>query len=210
MNKNSGPAKAPLSQKLLDKKLQRNLSAFEPDEPAADNWPFLVSSQRLSSVDMQTNAEAEVSKPALIFDADSITLTGKFTDELAAYRARKSWNDALATFFLLEKARDFEMKISFEDGEEAYVLRCAFHSACGRYAFWRLVNHQAPEVELKLYTSNMVSKRSARFLLGSLWNNQPPAPWVTSPDAALESCDREVQSTKSVILSLLRYFNKKS
>jgi hypothetical protein len=123
--------------------------------------------------------ELEQQKPGLVFDADNIALVGKFTDEISAYRARRSWIDVTKNYFLLESKRDFEMTIRYsEDG--LYVVSCAFHSACGRYAFWRLVNRQAPEAEAKLYTPNMLNTKSARFLLGSLWPSSDSGPWLYS------------------------------
>ena len=155
---------------------------------------------------VETNEEQ---KPALIFDADSISLAGTFTDELAAYRARRTWDEVLAKHFLLEKTKDYEMKVARDESDPfSYQLKCCFHSACGRYAFWRLVNHQAPDVEGKLLSTNMVSKKSARFLLGSLWNNNPSNAWIYNADAQIESATDEVRSTTSVLKSLLKYFNK--
>lgn len=126
--------------------------------------------------DLQTNLPEGT--PGLVFDADSITLLGKFTDELSVYRAKKTWAQVLANYFLLESGRDYEMNIMRPETQgQEYALRCVFGSACGRYAFWRLVNRQAPDAEAKLYTTNIVSKKSQRFLLGSIWNTGS-GPWV--------------------------------
>ncbi|HQH27859.1 MAG TPA: hypothetical protein PLP17_10730 [Oligoflexia bacterium] len=89
-------------------------------------------------------------KPGLVFDADGITLLGKYTDELAAHRAKKRWVDVLGSYFLLERDRDYDLWVNGSLDDRCFVLSCSFVSACGRYAFWRLVNRQAPEAEDKL------------------------------------------------------------
>ncbi len=86
----------------------------------------------------------------LIYDADSVTLIGKFSDELAAHRAKKRWTEVLKSHFLLDTERDFELIVSSSHENSLYAVVCTFVSACGRYAFWRLINRQAPEAELKL------------------------------------------------------------
>ncbi len=151
----------------------------------------------------QAAAESSESKAALVFDADTITLTGKFVDELSAYRARKEWHTALSSHFLLEKGRDFDSKVTVSTDGEVYTLKCSFSSACGRYAFWRLVNHQAPEVEEKLQSSDLVNKKTARFLLGSIWNNQ-----AQPLESRLQAVEDDVRETTSVITSLIRYFKQ--
>ena len=113
----------------------------------------------------------EPSKPGLVFDADTITLSGKFLDELSAYRARKRWKELFASYFLLENDRDFEMSVKPSQSGAHHLLVCSFCSACGRYAFWRMINKQAPDAEARLYAPNMINETSARFLLGSIWNN---------------------------------------
>jgi len=122
--------------------------------------------------------ETEPGKPGLIFDADSVTLIGKFTDEFSAHRAKKQWMEALAHHFLLEKNRDYQTEIGIIEATPHYYLRCTFESACGRYAFWRLVNHQAAEAEKKLLAPNLVNRKVGRFLLGSVWNVSSGTPWV--------------------------------
>ncbi|HMO18003.1 MAG TPA: hypothetical protein PKA63_11880 [Oligoflexia bacterium] len=89
-------------------------------------------------------------KPGLIFDADGVCLFGKYHDELSAWRAKKQWINVLHDYFLLEIERDYEIGVVSEIGTLTFCLSCSFKSACGRYAFWRLINHQAPEAEKKL------------------------------------------------------------
>lgn len=95
-------------------------------------------------------SESRRGKPSIVFDAASVALLGKFSDELSAYRTRKKWFDVLHSYFLLEQERDYEMNVECSHDENKYVLTCGFTSACGRYAFWRLINHQAPDAEVKL------------------------------------------------------------
>jgi hypothetical protein len=122
--------------------------------------------------------DSDLAKPGLIFDADTVTLLGKFTDEFSAYRGRKQWMEVFAHYFLLERTRDYDTEVGAIEGTDYFFLRCTFSSACGRYAFWRLVNHQALEAEEKLHAHNMVNKKSARFLLGSIWSAGHDSPWI--------------------------------
>lgn len=92
-------------------------------------------------------------KSGLIYDAEGITLLGKYSDELAAHRAKKLWVGVLGSHFLLEKERDYNLGVTSSLEENYFVLSCSFTSACGRYAFWRLINHQAPEAQRKLGAS---------------------------------------------------------
>ena len=135
------------------------------------------------------STEADHSKPGLIFDADAVSLTGQFTDELSAYRARRAWSEIFGGSFLLEHGRDYEMKVRPSENGPYYVLCTVFHSACGRYAFWRLVNHQTPEAEAKLYAKNLINKRSVRFMLGSIWSSQNSTPWILQSQAKLNHAE---------------------
>ncbi len=97
-----------------------------------------------------TNLDLSKFKPGLIFDADGIMLLGKYSDELAAHRAKKQWIEVLHSYFLLDRERDYNLWVSGSLVNQYFVLNCSFISACGRYAFWRLVNRQAPDAENKL------------------------------------------------------------
>lgn len=94
------------------------------------------------------------------FDPDRITLHGRYADQLSAYRAKKIWSETLETCFLLEPDHDFnlDVKSSLTDGE--FMLNCSFASACGRYAFWRLTNEQAPEAQYILETAHIPNSES--------------------------------------------------
>lgn len=122
-------------------------------------------------------------KEGLIYDADSVILAGKYSDELSAHRARRQWRNILNSYFLLDDERDYELWIRSEATQGYFVVHCCFVSACGRYAFWRLVNQQAPEAEAKLGESlrnsevkrvmnsngsNKLSQKGTNMLIDSL------------------------------------------
>jgi hypothetical protein len=91
----------------------------------------------------------------LWYDADHLMLEGVYLDEITAYRARRRWIKTFETNFLLESEHDFRIKVVYEDGNEKFCVRCSFLTACGRYAFWRLTHHQAPEVQFLLETAHL-------------------------------------------------------
>ena len=100
-------------------------------------------------------------KEGLIYDADGVVIAGKYHDEISAYRSKRHWIEVLSTYFLLEENRDYEIWVTSSLEDRYFVVGCCFVSACGRYAFWRLVNQQAPEAEAKLseYFSNTQSRK---------------------------------------------------
>jgi hypothetical protein len=91
----------------------------------------------------------------LWYDSDRLTLSGVYLDEITAYRARKRWIEALEMNFLLEERHDFSIKVRPSHGGKLFKVRCDFQTACGRYAFWRLTHHQAPEVQFLLETAHL-------------------------------------------------------
>ncbi len=107
----------------------------------------------------------------LIFDAEGVTLVGRFSDELSAYRARKQWREVLKTYFLLEEQRDYDMSVMSSPENGYNLLSCFFTSACGRYAFWRLINDQAPEAEEKLGEANLVPVGGSKSFMSSIWSS---------------------------------------
>ncbi|MBP9838511.1 MAG: hypothetical protein KBC84_07330 [Proteobacteria bacterium] len=96
------------------------------------------------------NVDINKAKPGLIYDAEGITLLGKYSDEIATYRAKKVWKEILGSHFLLEDKKDYEIRAYCSIEHNQFIISCCFTSACGRYAFWRLINRQAPEAEQKL------------------------------------------------------------
>jgi len=99
----------------------------------------------------------------LWYDAEKLILEGIYLDEVSAYRARRSWIKTFEMNFLLEEIHDFKVKVVFDREEGRYHVQCTFTSACGRYAFWRLTHHQAPEVQFTLETAHLPHLTSVRF-----------------------------------------------
>lgn len=160
--------------------------------------------------------EAARSKCGLIYDADAVTLTAHYADQVTAYRARRVWIEVLSSYFLLEEERDYDIFVDTIVDYEHFQIQCIFLSACGRYAFWRLINHQAPEAEAKLGESAQVPSKRLGGFLSSLFQSsagyeQPvdtaELPWVIT---ALEQQDEERRARESKdtmlkrILSLFR------
>lgn len=94
------------------------------------------------------------------FDSETAALEGAYPDELSAHRARKVWVDILESNFLLEKNHDFQLKVDGSASDGAFALRCDFLTACGRYAFWRLTNDQAPEAQYGIETAHIPNAES--------------------------------------------------
>ncbi|MCB0360906.1 MAG: hypothetical protein KDD44_14760, partial [Bdellovibrionales bacterium] len=81
---------------------------------------------------------------------------------------------------------------------------CFFISACGRYAFWRLINDQAPEAEDKLRATNPVApEREPRRFFGGFRGA------THMPDGRDEATTHHLSETEqavNVISRLLRLF----
>lgn len=116
-------------------------------------------------------------KPGLIYDADGVTLLGKYSDELAAYRSKRQWTEVLNSYFLLEPERDYDIWVTSSLEDFYFVLSCNFTSACGRYTFWRLINHQAPEAEQRL---GGTAKTSQSQRIGDKSKEENDNAWVFS------------------------------
>ncbi len=116
------------------------------------------------SLDAQISTVVKRNGPnGLIFDADGVTLIGKYGDELSAYRARRRWVDILHRYFLLEKKRDYELSVLSCPENDYFALNCFFISACGRYAFWRLINDQSPEAETQLAENSELDEEQMNY-----------------------------------------------
>ena len=97
---------------------------------------------------------------SVCFDAEGLRLQGKYSDQLSAYRAKKIWAHTLETCFLLDSGYDFKIKVQTESEDDNFGLVCEFLSACARYAFWRLTNHQAPEAQYLIETAHIPNAAS--------------------------------------------------
>lgn len=94
-------------------------------------------------------------EPGLSFDAEALVIQGIYVDELSAFRAKKVWSDCLSQYFLLETGVDYLLSIIGSSDGDRFMLRCSFTTACARYAFWRLINNQAPETQYILETAHI-------------------------------------------------------
>ena len=119
----------------------------------------------------------------IMYDVDGVALHGKFDNELAAYRARTEWEDVLKNYFLLEQERDYQLEIAGSLERHLFVLTCNFCSACGRYAFWRLIHHQAPEAEQDLLSSAVPKHQKAdKQTAAKLWWSGEEGPSIISTE----------------------------
>ena len=143
-------------------------------------------------------------KPGLIYDAEGVTLFGKYSDELSAHRAKREWQEVLGSHFLLENERDYELGAFCSLEENQFLLSCNFVSACGRYAFWRLVNRQAPEAEQRLNGQKERIQKSAKGFMGSPWNADSKE--TTFVVNALEEQIQRNEENKSLVNRLLQLF----
>lgn len=96
-----------------------------------------------------------ISRECVSFDPEALALEGNYNDELSAHRAKRSWTSVLETTFLLDKGHDFKLRVASPEQNQSFLLRCEFTTACGRYAFWRLTNNQAPEAQYQIETAHI-------------------------------------------------------
>jgi len=94
-------------------------------------------------------------EPCVSFDPEHVRLEGVYGDQLSAYRAKRGWIDALEKCFLLDLSHDFNIAVVSSYADNRFILRCEFVTACARYAFWRLTNHQAPEAQYSIETAHV-------------------------------------------------------
>jgi hypothetical protein len=138
-------------------------------------------------------------KNGLIFDADGVNLFGKYQDEMSAWRAKKEWIDVLHDYFLLEPERDYEINVISNLSNMTFCLKSNFTSACGRYAFWRLINHQAPEAEKKL-GGTIGSKVNVKVKKDS---NTGDENWIINPITEASNSNKE---SAQILKKILRIF----
>lgn len=135
----------------------------------------------------------------LTYDAEGVSLIGKYADEISAHRAKRVWKNVLGNSFLLDEGRDYELWITGSISEQNFVVSCSFLSACGRYAFWRLINEQAPDAEMKLRGESPQDKKMPAFYTES---NEEKAPWILRLSDELEN----VETNKGLLQKILRLF----
>jgi hypothetical protein len=94
------------------------------------------------------------------FDPQTASLEGLYSDEISAYRAKKVWIDTLEHTFLLDNGHDFNITSTGSIASSEFKIECFFTTACGRYAFWRLTNNQAPEAQYGIETAHIPNAES--------------------------------------------------
>ncbi len=121
------------------------------------------------------NSQSVVDENVVTYDTDKVSILGEFDNEMAAYRTRKEWVQILANYFLVERDRDYSLNIEAlkndKKNQTRFKLECSFSSACGKYAFWRLINNQAPEAE-KLIGIKQQRKENLENLFHSIWHKE--------------------------------------
>jgi hypothetical protein len=155
-----------------------------------------------TSENMETALDLSKFKPGLIFDADGVCLFGKYHDEMSAWRAKKKWIEVLHDYFLLDSERDYEIKIISDLETRTFCLSCNFESACGRYTFWRLINHQAPEAERKL--GGTIGQTIESQFHSTLPDIEEDETWILSP---IEECAENNVETGKLLNRIFRLFN---
>ena len=103
----------------------------------------------------------------VVFDMDSLTLVGRYFDELSAHRAKRCWLKTLQDCFLLDLDTDLHIKVKTDKEKQQFLLICEFHSSCARYAFWRLTNNHVPEAAYLLETAHIPESINENFVEGA-------------------------------------------
>lgn len=147
------------------------------------------------------------------FDLDAVSLFGIYRDELSLFRAKRNWCEILESNFLLEPGYDYNLnKVSAEDRSN-FVLHCSFLTACGRYAFWRLTNDQAPEAQYLIETAHIPNSDSASEMfitapdLSPLRSEPPPKKAAeTAAEASIDSINTVLRQLKFMFENLSSKF----
>lgn len=100
----------------------------------------------------------------VLFDLDTLTLVGRYQDELSAFRAKKAWLKTLQDCFLLDSDTDITIKITKGSEPQQFLLSCEFISSCARYAFWRLTNNHVPEAAYLLEVAHMPESKYESYI----------------------------------------------
>ena len=160
----------------------------------------------------QSEYEASVGMQApaiglgLWYDAERLILEGIYLDEVSAYRARRSWIKTFEMNFLLEDIHDFKVKVIFDSDEGRYHVQCSFTSACGRYAFWRLTHHQAPEVQFNLETAHLPHVTSVRFVEPTL----EPESEMFAPQTEMVNVNEMEEERAGLMVEAARFLRRKA
>lgn len=143
------------------------------------------------------------------FDPQETSLQGSYVDELSAYRARKGWAEALEAHFLLDAEQDFQTEVKSDLDRNVFTLNCYFHSACARYAFWRLTNNQAPEAQYLIETAHIPQCEAhlddfirAPDMMSKLEANSALLGRLNSSTSAMEECSSLINRIKNLVKKL--------
>ncbi len=139
------------------------------------------------------------------FDSEAVTLFGIYKDELSLFRAKKSWTEILESNFLLEPSYDYTLNKIARLSENSFILQCSFLTACGRYAFWRLTNDQAPEAQYLIETAHIPSSDFASDMFISA-PDLTPLYQQDSPPKESYDCESEIKESIVVIDKLKNMF----
>lgn len=142
------------------------------------------------------------------FDPESVSLVGLYKDELSLHRARKNWREVLESNFLLEPDYDYQISHLKNTEKLSFLLRCTFLTACGRYAFWRLTNDQAPEAQYIIETAHIPNSelRQPEFLGAP---DLKPVEHLTNIEKELPSILYESTLSVSKTTKLIQWLTKK-
>ncbi|MCO6432283.1 MAG: hypothetical protein J5J00_15625 [Deltaproteobacteria bacterium] len=138
------------------------------------------------------------------FDATRVCLTGTYADELSLFRAKRSWSEILEDNFLLEKNYDYEFTYHCDTERLNFILNCEFVTSCGRYAFWRLTNNQAPEAQYLIETAHIPNAELRHDEFLSAPDLEPVCGTINPEESAVLNENSGSRSFLDVIVRLFR------
>lgn len=121
----------------------------------------------MASTSIKQEHEPQYRVADVVFDMDSLTLVGRYFDELSAHRAKKCWLKTLQDCFLLDLDTDLKLKVKIDSELQQFLLICEFNSSCARYAFWRLTNNHVPEAAYLLETAHIPESVNQNYMEGA-------------------------------------------
>ena len=139
------------------------------------------------------------------FDPDRVSLEGVYKDELSAFRAKRVWIEALESTFLLDHSHDLAFITGKYNDSDRYFLSCQFVTACARYAFWRLTNHQAPEAQYIIETAHIPD---CELRQDDLLYAPDMRPIHEEPEVLLNNIEEKAAKVSSIWSELFKKFFK--
>lgn len=144
----------------------------------------------------------EARDPVVRFDTEQARLHGEYSDQLSAYRAKRVWEATLERNFLLDPEHDFSLKVVSEVAAHEFLLTCIFHTACARYALWRLTNEQALEAQYAIETAHVPTGQFEAML-----RSPDLAPWQPEP-LVLQGLQDGPRRIAEILKALLNHLKK--